>query len=132
MVEHVAEHIETNNIHNTSSIHAVHTKCKSDQTINFYLPIMSNSQSSTSGNQSNEPPLHVPLMSLQIPWNLLPLERSKVDFHFADTNYNIHPYLDYQNCRDTYNNVISKFPDKSEQNIKRAQLAIKHGLDKIK
>ncbi len=78
------------------------------------------------------PPIHIPLKSFQLNWDFLPTEKSKIDFQFADDNYNIYPYFDYQNCRDSSNNVISIFPDKNEENILRAQSAIQCGIDKIR
>ncbi len=78
------------------------------------------------------PPIYIPLKTFQLSWGFLPTEKSKIDFQFADDNYNDHPYFDYQNCKDSSNNVISILPDKNEEKITRAQSAIQHSIDKIR
>ncbi len=78
------------------------------------------------------PLIYIPLKLFQLSWDFLLTEKSKIDFQFADDNYNIYPYFNYQNCQDSSNNVISIFTDKNEEKISRAQAAIHHGIDKIR
>lgn len=77
-------------------------------------------------------PVFVPLKPLQIEWDLLPTEKTKVDNNFANKHCYICPYFDYQNCHDDSGNVISNFPNKNNDNIETAKTAIQHSIEKLK